>query len=147
MEAFALGGRPDDGMLKGSTRFIRVNEEEPEMIIPLSNQRRDRALKLWSKTGELLEVPGFARGGSTFGGSEGFQVNRYDDSDSGNAGQSVLVEVGGITVEIKVDATGHENIAEAIKEQKEEIAEAVAEIFAEEFETIFENTPVRGGVA
>lgn len=142
MDQFARGG-----IVGGSTRFIRVNEESPEMIIPLSSQRRERATDLWMKTGELLNIPGFARGGLTMGGNtEGFRVNSYE-SDNGAAGQTVMVEVGGISVEIHVDATGHQNIAEAIQEQKEEIAEAVAGILADAFEEQFENTPVRGGAA
>lgn len=68
MDAFARGGRTDNsGIVGGSTRYIRVNEESPEMVIPLSSQRRERALELWNKTGELLDVPGFARGGISNG--------------------------------------------------------------------------------
>lgn len=144
MEAFARGGVPGfGGMVRGSTRFIRVNEESPEMIIPLSSQRRDRAMKLWNKTGSLLGVPGFARGGRTDGGDEGYHFPGFGDHDTG--GQSVIVEVGGINVEIHVHTTGAENIAEAIRAQSAEIAEAVAGIFVDSFGTQFENTPVRGG--
>ena len=142
MEAFARGG-----IVGGSTRFIRVNEESPEMIIPLSSQRRERAMKLWMKTGEMLDVPGFARGGITGGGrDEGIRFNNYDSSDS-VGGQTVQIEVGGITVEIHVDATGTENISEAIKAQSEEIAETVAGILADALGGQFENTPTRGGAA
>lgn len=141
------GGFARGGIVGGSTRFIRVNEESPEMIIPLSNQRRERATDLWMKTGELLNIPGFARGGMTIGGNtEGFRVNRYEAGD-GAANQSVSVDVGGVKVEIKVDATGKQNISQAIKEQAGEIAETVAGILADAFEAQFENTPVRGGVA
>ena len=144
--AFARGGRPADGMLKGSTRFIRVNEESPEMIIPLSSQRRKRGLNLWKKTGELLNVPGFARGGRTNGNDEGIRFNNYS-TESANGGQEVLVEVGGITVAITVNADGTANIAEAIKAQANEIAETVAGVLADAFTAQFENTPTRGGVA
>ena len=148
MDAFARGG-----IVGGSTRFIRVNEESPEMIIPLSSQRRERAWKLWAKTGQLLDVPGFARGGMIgriFGGNErdqdaGLRFHSYTDSDSGN-GRSVVVEVGGIHIEIKVDGADRESIVRAIKEQIADIAEDVAGIFADEFGAIFENTPVRGEV-
>lgn len=148
MEAFARGGSTDNsGIVGGSTRFIRVNEESPEMIIPLSLQRRDRALKLWTKTGELLDVPGFARGGITRGDQdEGIRFNNYESDDS-VGGQTVQIEVGGITVEIHVDATGTENISEAIRAQSEEIAETVAGILADALGGQFENTPTRGGVA
>lgn len=146
MEAFALGGRPADGMLRGSTRFISVNEEAPEMIIPLSSQRRERALKLWAKTGEMLDVPGFARGGSTGSRSEGFRPYSFSTNEP-IGGQSVQVDVGGITVEIHVDAGGSEDVAATIKAQKDEIADAVIGMLADALEGQFENIPVRGGVA
>ena len=60
----ALQGFSDGGMVRGGSQLVRVAEEgNPEMIIPLSSQRRERALKLWEKTGRLLDVPGFAKGG------------------------------------------------------------------------------------
>ena len=139
MEAFARGG-----IVGGSTRFIRVNEEAPEMIIPLSSQRRDRAMKLWMKTGQLLGVPGFARGGITTGEQdEGLRFTAYDP-DPKDA-RSVTVQVGDINIELKIEATDKASVVQAIKDQIADIAESVAEIFTEEFEAVFENTPVRGG--
>ena len=147
MEAFALGGRPDDGMLKGSTRFISVNEEYPEMIIPLSSQRRARAMKLWTKTGSLLGVPGFARGGITSGGQdEGLRFKSYGSNES-VSGQSVQIDIGGLTFDIKVNGNDPKSITTAIKEQAEEIAEVVAGVLADALGAQFENTPARGGVA
>lgn len=149
MDSFARGGIPefpDGGIVGGSIKYIRVNEESPEMIIPLSSQRRGRALKLWAQAGRMMDVPGFARGGITRGGNdEGIRFGTYESDEGG--GQTVQIDVGGITVEIHVDATGHENIAEAIKEQSAEIAEAVAGIMADAFTGQFENTLRRGGVA
>ena len=137
------------GMVRGGARLITVAEEgTPEMIIPLGSQRRERAMKLWEKTGELLDVPGFARGGLTTGSrDEGIRFHHYDTGDTVAGGQVVQVEVGGITVEIHVDATGTDNIAEAIKEQAGEIADALAGVLADALGGQFENTPVRGGVA
>lgn len=148
MEAFARGGETDNsGIVGGSTRFIRVNEESPEMIIPLSSQRRDRALELFAKTGNMLGVPGFARGGSTRGNrDEGFRFNSYGGNDAAG-GQNVQVEVGGITIEIHVNGNDKEGIAEAIKEQVGDIADYVVGRIADELAGQFENTPVRGGVA
>ena len=168
MDAFALGGETDNsGIVGGSTRYIRVNEEAPEMIIPLSSQRRKRALNLWNKTGEMLGVPGFAGGGirsRLFGGSgmdafalggetdnggsgsgqtEGFSFREYVPS-AASGGQSVQIEVGGIQVEINVDAGSAENVGNAIKAQANEIAETLAGIFADALGSQFENTPVRG---
>lgn len=147
MEGFALGGRPDDGMLKGSTRFIRVNEESPEMIIPLSSQRRNRALKLWAKAGNIMGVPGFARGGMTSGGNdEGIRFRNYGGNDSAGE-RTVQVDIGGITFEISVNGNDPHSITEAIKAQASEIAETVAGVLADALGQQFENTPARGGVA
>lgn len=145
MEAFARGGSTG-GIVGGSTRFIRVNEEAPEMVIPLSSQRRERAMKLWAKTGELLNVPGFARGGNTGDGDEGIRF-RHFGNDEPVGGQSVQVDVGGVTVEIQVNASDGQNVAEAIRQQSAEIADTVAGILADAFGAQFENTPARGGLA
>ena len=143
----SIPGYYDGGMVRGGAQLIRVAEEgSPEMIIPLSNQRRDRALQLWNKAGEMLKVPGFARGGRTDGGDEGirFLGDQYNGS---TGGQTVQVEVGGVKVEIHVNADGSTNVVEAIKEQLSEITDAVVGAIADELGAMFENTPVRGGVA
>lgn len=145
VEGFAMGGRPADGMLKGSTRFIRVNEEAPEMIIPLSSQRRERALKLWRKTGKLLDVPGFARGGSTGNRDEGIRFQQFGGDTPERGGQSVQVDVGGVNVTIQVDANASGSVLEAIQAQAGEIAEAVAGVMVDAMTAQFENTPLRGG--
>lgn len=144
-EGFAMGGRPADGMLRGSTRFIRVNEEAPEMIIPLSSQRRERALKLWAKTGKLLDVPGFARGGSTGNRDEGIRFQQFGGDTPERGGQSVQVDVGGVNVTIQVDANASGSVLEAIQAQAGEIAEAVAGVMVDAMTAQFENTPLRGG--
>lgn len=144
-EGFAMGGRPADGMLRGSTRFIRVNEEAPEMIIPLSSQRRERALKLWAKTGKLLDVPGFARGGSTGNRDEGIRFQRFGGDAPERGDQSVQVNVGGVNVTIQVDTNNSGSVLETIRAQAGEIAEAVAGVMADAMVAQFENTPLRGG--
>lgn len=143
LESFARGG-----LVRGGSKLIEVAEEgTPEMIIPLSSQRRDRALKLWEKAGEMLNVPGFARGGLTNGRQdEGIRFHRYG-SDDARGGQTVQIDVGGITFEIHVNGTDAQSIAQAIKEQVADIAEDVAGIMADAFAAQFENTPVRGGAA
>ena len=77
MDSFARGGLvstksaqrfSDGGVVQGGPKLIQVAEEgSPEMVIPLSSQRRDRGRKLWEKAGHMLKVPGFARGGLTDG--------------------------------------------------------------------------------
>lgn len=141
LESFARGG-----MVRGGSRLIEVAEEgTPEMIIPLGAQRRDRALKLWEKAGQMLKVPGFARGGMTNGGQdEGIRFRRYGDHET-TGGQNVQIDIGGITFEITVHANEGQSVVEAIKAQAEEIAETVAGIMADALGPQFENTPVRGG--
>lgn len=144
-EGFAMGGRPADGMLKGSTRFIRVNEEAPEMIIPLSSQRRERALKLWAKTGKLLDVPGFARGGNTGNRDEGIRFQQFSGDTPERGGQSIQMDVGGINVTIQVNTNDSGSILDTIRAQAGEITEAVAGIMVDAITAQFENTPLRGG--
>ena len=143
----SIPGYYDGGMVRGGAQLIRVAEEgSPEMIIPLSNQRRDRALQLWEKAGEIMKVPGFARGGRTDGGDEGirFMGNSFGGT---SGGQSVQVDVGGVKVEIHINSDGSTNIVEAVKAQLPEITDAVVGAIADELGALFENTPVRGGAA
>ena len=151
LEAFATGGIADGndgGMVRGGAKLIKVAEEgSPEMIIPLSSQRRKRGLDLWEKAGQMMGVPGFARGGRTDGGAD--EGIRFLGTGSGSAsgGQTVHVEVGGVKVELHVNADGSTNVVEAIKAQLGEITDAVVGAIADELGAMFENTPVRGGVA
>lgn len=148
MGSFARGGLTDpvDGIVGGSTRYIRVNEESPEMIIPLSDQRRGRALKLWAQAGNIMGVPGFARGGIIGGNNtdEGFRFKTYGSSDS-TGGRTVQINMGGVRFEINVSGSDRESVVEAIKAQAGELADYVVGLIADALETEFENTPVRGG--
>ena len=110
------------------------------MIIPLSSQRRDRALKLWAKTGQMLDVEGFSRGGSTRNNDEGVRFTANDGA-SMSSNTETTVDVGGISVSINVEAKEGQSIAEAIKSQGNEIAETVAGILADALQAQFENTP------
>ena len=141
----SIPGYYDGGMVRGGAQLIRVAEEgSPEMIIPLSSQRRQRGLDLWEKAGQMLKVPGFARGGRTDGGDEGIRFMNYGSGEASGA-QSVKVDVGGVKVEIHVDTDGSTNVVEAIKAQLGEITDAVVGAIADELGALFENTPVRGG--
>lgn len=140
-----IAGYANGGMVRGGAQLITVAEEgSPEMIIPLSNQRRERAMRLWEKAGEIMKVPGFARGGRTDGGDEGIRFMRYGSGEA-SGGQAVHVEVGGVKVDINVNADGSTNIVEAVKAQMSEITDAVVGAIADELGAMFENTPVRGG--
>ena len=142
------GGYARGGIVGGSTQFIRVNEESPEMIIPLSSQRRGRALKLWAQAGNIMGVPGFARGGIVGGNNtdEGIRFNTYGSGET-TGGRTVQVNMGGVKLEINVNGSDKESIVEAIKAQAGDLADYIVGVIAESLETEFENTPVRGGVA
>lgn len=147
LDGSGLRGFAAGGMVRGGGQLVRVAEEgTPEMIIPLGSQRRERGLKLWEKAGQMMGVPGFARGGLTNNGDEGLRFRRYSPVDNAGA-QTVRVDVGSVTVSIQVDGAGTANIAEAIQAQAGEIAETVAGVLADAFAGQFENTPVRGGAA
>ena len=151
LEAFATGGiadGTDGGMVRGGAQLITVAEEgSPEMVIPLSSQRRQRGLDLWEKAGQMMGVPGFARGGRTDGGTdEGIRfLGSGSGSGSVSGGQTIKVEVGGVKVDLHVNADGSTNIVEAVKAQLSEITDAVVGAIADELGAMFENTPVRGG--
>lgn len=145
-----IPGFSDGGIVRGGSQLIEVAEEgSPEMVIPLSSQRRGRALKLWAQAGNMMGVPGFARGGIIGGdgsSDEGIRFHTVGGEDS-SVSQSSQVDVGGITVQINVTAGANGNIADAIRAQANEITEAVAGIMADAISGQFENTPVRGGAA
>lgn len=126
-------------------RLAMVGEEGPEMIIPLTSQRRNRALKLWAMAGHMMDVPGFARGGTTSGQQdEGIRFKSQGEQSSASSGNTE-VNVGGISVQISVDASGSQNVAESIQRQSGEIAETIAGIMADALEAQFANTPTYGG--
>lgn len=138
-------GYPNGGMVQGGSQLITVAEEgTPEMIIPLGKHRRDRALELFQKTGELLGVTGFARGGRTDHGDEGIRFHGGGGSERVESSQSVNVDVGGVSVTIHVEAGSSENIVATIKAQAAEIAEEVAGVMADAFSAQFAATPARG---
>lgn len=132
------------GIVDGGAQLITVAEEAPEMIIPLSSQRRGRAMKLWAETGHLLDVPGFARGGKTGGRrGDGARIDMSGGANIRGGGGNVTVDMGGVNVSISVEANGNgKSVVDAIKEQGEEIAETVAGILANALESQFANTPM-----
>lgn len=140
---FADGGMTDSF----GAQLVTVGEEGPEMIIPLSSQRRNRALKLWAKAGHLMKIPGFARGGmSNERQDEGIRFsNNYSADATPTVSNATQVDMGGVTVQINIDAKEQQGIVESIREQGAEIAETVAGILADALQVQFENTPTLGG--
>lgn len=131
----ALRGYSAGGMVRGGAQLVKVAEEgTPEMIIPLSSQRRDRGLKLWRKAGEMLGAVG--------------QDSSLRASYAGvSLGSTGHVNLGGVTVHLTVQGGSTGRTADDIRAQKEEIAEAVAEVLVKSVRGVFSNTPRRGGVA
>ena len=141
-----IPGFATGGMVQGSEKIIRVAEEgTPEMIIPLGIKHRERGKQLWQQAGEMLGIPGFAQGGLITGQDDGIRFGGTVDAPAISGGMT-QVEVGGITVEINIEAQGDgESIVQTIKDKGEEIAQVVAERMASAFDGQFANTPLRGG--
>lgn len=143
-------GFSDGGMVRGGAQLVTVAEEgNPEMIIPLSSQRRERGRKLWERAGHLLDIPGFARGGLV-GDTEESSLSFSRDNDvvpiSGSGDTVVQVDIGGITIHI--DANGSDgDLVAAVREQKDAIAEEIISVVADALTAQFANTPKRGGAA
>lgn len=141
-----IPGYDSGGIVSGGSQLVMVAEEgSPEVIIPTSSQRRKRGLLLWEKAAQMMNIPGFARGGVVGGDSdEGVRFQQYGENSAPGGAQSVQVDVGGVTVEINVGSEDSGDLSGAIKEQANEIADAVAGILADAFNAQFANTPVRG---
>lgn len=108
-----------------------VGEAGPEVIIPLSSERRERALSLWERAGKLLGVSAFANGGlvgaESFGPSlsditpqRDFSLERHveksQDSLSSSPSMTSVVSSGGnhdaalyLTVDAPVNFTLQQN--------------------------------------
>ena len=149
LESYARGGivgYSDGGMVRGGSRLIQVAEEgSPEMVIPLSSQRRERGRQLWEKAGEMLKVPGFAQGGLIGGSAE--PLRPYDAAGAAVSPGETHIEVGGVTVQITVQATPGGSVADEVASRRDEIVDTVAAALTEALEAGFANTPVRGGLA
>lgn len=145
-----IPGFSDGGIVRGGSQLIEVAEEgSPEMVIPLSSQRRGRALKLWAQAGHMMGVPGFARGGIIGGdgsSDEGIRFHTYG-GDNSAGGRSISIDVGGINFTIHVNGNDQASIVEAIKAQAGDLADYIVGLIADELAVEFENTPLRGGVA
>lgn len=120
---YAAGGiltRPHIGL---------VAEAGPEAIIPLSERMRNRALKLWEQTGQILGVKPYALGG--------FAGPVPAVAAAGGYGGSISI-INNVNVSVSVgDSSGDTASAR-------EIAEEVADEIAMKISSIFQNMPLRG---
>ena len=143
----AMQGFSDGGIVRGGARLIKVAEEgSPEMVIPLSSQRRDRGRQLWEKAGEMLKVPGFAQGGRSDGEDES-PLRVYCGGQAPGSPGEIHIEVGGVTVHLTVQAAPGRSVADEVRAQKDEIISEVAGAINEALTGAFANTPRKGGAA
>ena len=144
----ALQSFSDGGIVRGGSRLIQVAEEgTPEMVIPLSSQRRKRGQQLWEQAGHMLRVPGFARGGQTDGQSDSLRNIRYTPAEAAAGSGETRIEVGGVTVHLTVQASSGGSVADEVRAQKDEIVSTVARAINEALAGAFQNTPRKGGAA
>lgn len=143
-------GYSDGGYVAGGSQLIRVAEEgDPEVIIPLSPRRRDRAMELWEQTGNLINAKfggNYATGGYVGSKPDGFNINKEDVHIGGGVSgeaQTIKIDVGGIELNVRVE--GGQDVVAAIQDQKEELADEIAGIIEKALAEQFRNMPRRKG--
>jgi tape measure domain-containing protein len=107
-QRYAIGG------FISSPHLGLVGEAGPEVIIPLSKEKRSRALELFNKTAEFLGIPMFANGGfvpsyARYAGYDSFSYIEPSPApvvSEGSisvkaAGSGVNVQIGTVNVEIQ----------------------------------------------
>lgn len=92
-----------NGGLISKAHLGLVGEAGPEMIIPLSNARRGRAMSLYQQTGQMLGVKPYANGGMVGGSTLPPEQVASVISIVGGGGSSKGRKSGGIHVEITGD--------------------------------------------
>ena len=142
--SFSIGSNAAGGFINGRTLSWLGEEGYPETVIPLAPHRKDRALSLWERTGELLGVKPERNAlggivGATYSEtpSSGTPIASYSNGGSGN----IQLTIGNITFEIKSGENSSDILA-AIKAQKEAIVEVVSETLYEALLAQFGNTPI-----
>lgn len=134
-----FGKKFADGGLVNGTTYGMVGEDGPEMIIPLSGQRRQRGLDLWNKAGDMLGVPKYAEGAikGTKGKSalpkpKSSPLKAPGDRRKGAQGRSTgagKISVGNIAIEL--EGVAGADILKTLQEQKGQIAHEVKNILSE----------------
>lgn len=122
------------GFINGKTLSWLAEEGTPEVVIPLGAHRRNRAMSLWQKTGEMLGINGYAEGGFV-----GANINETLSQSKGKG--DIKVEVGGVTISVSVDGNSGD-IVSSINAKQDEIAEIVAGALHKALEAQFSNTPL-----
>ena len=112
LTAIVTGGKKADGGLVDKATQVIIGEAGPEMIIPLSSNRRQRGRSLWERAGRAMGLLGSgipnADGGVYGVGSSrlndmisgAFSANNTDNTPKNNGKTEVKVNVGGITIQV-----------------------------------------------
>lgn len=134
------------GFVRSRTLSWLAEEGTPEVVIPLGSHRRERAMSLWQRTGELLGVqPEFnALGGIVGGNVSETPSNAPLASYRTGAPGAVYLTIGNITFEIK-SGDNPSDILAAIQAQKNAIVELISEALYEALVSQFSNTPLAVG--
>ena len=140
------GKKANGGYVDKAIQTI-VGEAGPEMIIPLSANRRQRGKALWERAGRAMGLWGSEPIMNANGGLYGLGSSRLGDMmNSAHSGEStetpqstggsgVHVEVGGVHITIQ---SGDNGAAEDIKQN----ADNIAGIIADALEQAFQNMPL-----
>lgn len=130
-----------------------VAEDGAEAIIPLSGKRRERGIDLWEKTGRILGVKPYSKGGIV--GISDTKSNINDRSNTAlsphsewntnttGSGMSVPVTIQNLTFEINVNGGSQDlqAIVEIIKENIRGMTDEIAYQLATAIQQVFANTP------
>ena len=134
------------GFINSKTLSWLAEEGTPEVVIPLGSHRRERAMSLWQRTGELLGVqPEYnALGGIVGGNVSETPANAPLVSYRNGAPGNINLTIGNITFEIKAGDNPSDILA-AIQAQKNAIVELISEALYEALVSQFSNTPLAVG--
>lgn len=166
-----VGGHANGGFVSGK-QLSWVGEEGPEAIIPLVPGRRNRALSLYERAGEMLGIGKFAAGGivGTTNGlnqsnarenetlnqlNSGVYPTYGENSDNNeNPSPALGAATNNNSIQIKVDMNpvfsvqdggGNENqIMNVIRKHIKEMADELGGEIANKLDAVFSNMPVKG---
>ena len=150
-----------------SPRTILAGEDGGEVIIPLSPNKRSRAMSLFERTGEILNTGGglgMISGADIFnlepeeplqdniaGIAPSGEVSDVPISSSTNSSgnNAVSVEMGGININLSVNGGDNpqsvaDDVLRVIRENMERIADEAGGKMAEKLDSIWGNQPMFG---
>lgn len=119
-----------------------VGEAGPEMIIPLSAQRRSRGLDLWNQAGQMLGVRPYEMGGLVGADAPDEPIDSLTSSPPAltSTGKPVMgVSLGGVTVNINMDGAGTD-VLSAIRDSAEEVGDLIGSILVQRIEDAAQNS-------